>query len=78
MMERYDYASRTACLRNRIAISYHQKSKHESLPPGCLSWFMLLTPAKRSLILHSSLSYGVYMVYVPPSSSQAHMAIRAI
>lgn len=32
MMERYVYASRTACLRNRIAISYHQNSKHKSLP----------------------------------------------
>ena len=32
MMVRYAYASRTACLRNRIAISYHQNSKHKSLP----------------------------------------------
>ena len=31
-MERYVYASRTACLRNRIAISYHLNSKHKSLP----------------------------------------------
>ena len=35
LMERYDYASRSACLRNRIAISYHQNSMHESLPTGC-------------------------------------------
>ena len=35
MMVRYDYASRTACLRNRIAIPYLQNSKHESLPTGC-------------------------------------------
>ena len=31
-MVRYAYASRTACLRNRIAISYHLNSKHKSLP----------------------------------------------
>ena len=36
MMERYVYTSRTARLRNRIAIPYHQNSKHESLPTGCL------------------------------------------
>ena len=36
MMVRYDYASRTARLRNRIAIPYPQNSKHESLPSGCL------------------------------------------
>lgn len=42
LMERYDYASRTACLRNRISISYHQNSKNESLTNiGCLYWFML-------------------------------------
>ena len=32
MMVRYAYASRTACLRNRIVISYLQNSKHKSLP----------------------------------------------
>lgn len=35
-MVKYDYTSRTACLRNRIAISYHQNSKNECLPKGCL------------------------------------------
>lgn len=34
------------CLRNRIAISYHQNSKHESLPTERLSWFMLIHSSK--------------------------------
>ena len=45
MMERYDYTSRTARLRNRIAIPYHQNSKHESLPTGCLFRFMFFPQA---------------------------------
>ena len=36
-----DYASRTACLLKRIAICYHQNSKNESLPSGCLSGLCL-------------------------------------
>lgn len=35
-MVRYDYASHTACLRNRIVLPYHQNSKNECLPKGCL------------------------------------------
>ena len=46
-MERYDYTSRTACLRNRIAISYHQNSKHESLPTGSLSGLCLSPQATK-------------------------------
>ena len=65
MMERYDYASRKACLRNRIAISYHQNSKYESLPSGCLSglcFFLKQSEANSSLfVLRSSLNKGVYL-----------------
>ena len=52
-MERYDYASRTACLRNRIAIPYHQNSKHESLPTGCLSRFMFISSCNKDHRSHS-------------------------
>ena len=34
MMERYDYASRTACLRNRIAIPSHQTRSMRVCPQG--------------------------------------------
>ena len=53
MMVRYDYTSRTARLRNRIAISYHQNSKNECLPSGFIR-FMLIHSSKAKLILHFS------------------------
>ena len=39
------------CLRNRIAISYHQNSKNECLPTGCLSRFMFISSSN---IVHQS------------------------
>ena len=64
MMVRYDYTSRTARLRNRIAIPYHPNSKHESLPSGCLSglcfFFKQQSPQGYSCDLKDSCSFKTY------------------
>ena len=76
-MERYDYASRTARLRNRIAISYPQNSKHESLPTGslfglCLSYHASSTPPKVVSVV------PVVFVVLKPQPTEANGLIRAI
>ena len=92
MMIRYDYTSRSARLRNRIARPYHQNSKHESLPSGCLLGFCsLLQHFSIRVDLRYSCSFNiskfhpmvvsvvsVVFVVLKISSSQTHRAILAI
>ena len=77
MMERYDYTSRTACLRNRIAIPYHQHSKYEGLPSGCFLGLCLFYHASSTAPTVVSVVPVVFVV-LKTSSSKAHRAIRVI
>ena len=79
MMERYDYASRTACLRNRIAISYHQNSKHESLPSGCLLGLCLSNIYPFTFLLFNVFVQFALFVFFKLSSSRAELgSIRVL
>ena len=76
MMVRYVYTSRTARLRNRIAISYHQNSKHESLPTGCFLGLCLFYHA--SSTVNSCIHCTCCICCFKPQATKTTCLIRAI
>jgi len=60
------------CLRNRIAISHHQNSKHESLPTGCLLGLCLSPQAtKTNGLIRAILKIRVPIKHTHPCSNQS-------